>query len=183
MAIISRSILTTWISRTACARFSTGLASCAMSARRLNGTLLNRYSLACSQWCQRNAAGCCYRFAWAPPPQTHRANTGRSPSERFAAQCDWCRGLPKALRFVSRRDIVDSMRLVFLRKSNLRVTARQKHAKQLQIRQRNNDVKWDTSSTPRRNSPCCAVTQALAFKLYVRQSTRAECAELAVVGS
>ena len=32
------------------------------------------------------------------------------------------------------------------------------------------------------NSPCCAVTQALAYKLYVRQSTRAEFAGLSVVG-
>ena len=32
------------------------------------------------------------------------------------------------------------------------------------------------------NSPCCAVTQALAYRLYVRQSTRAECAGLSVVG-
>ena len=30
-------------------------------------------------------------------------------------------------------------------------------------------------------TPCCAVTQALVYKLYVRQSTRAEFAELAVV--
>ena len=40
---------------------------------------------------------------------------------------------------------------------------------------------WD-GHMPQQNSPCCAVTQALAFKLYVRQSTRAEGAGLAVVG-
>ena len=33
------------------------------------------------------------------------------------------------------------------------------------------------------NSPCRAVTQALAYELYVRQGTRAECVELTVVGS
>ena len=38
------------------------------------------------------------------------------------------------------------------------------------------------TSKSRSNSPCCALTQALAFKLYVRQGTRAITPELSVVG-